>query len=219
MLVLHGSTGSPFVARIAMQLIAKGVAFERKPAALGTPEFTKLNPINKMPVIEHDGVVVPESAIIAEYLEEAFPAPSLLPGSPAERARARLIARTVDLYCGSLLTLLRAFADPTFTTDVPAERAKLNHGLDALEAFLATDGHAAGPALSLADCTLVPWLYYGNKLTASGDDALTRRPKIARYVGFIGTVELPRTIWDQMDESFRAFMARWEAEQAAKQKG
>jgi glutathione S-transferase len=219
MIILYGSNGSPFVSRVRMQVYAKEIPMEVRPAVVGTPEFQRMNPLGKMPVLEHDGLIVPESAIICEYLEEAFPLPSLLGGSIQDRMRARLVARTVDLYCGAVGELLRAAADPGHKVDVEAKRAEMNKGLDALSAFLAEDGYAVGSTLSLADCTLVPWLFYANMLTKSGDDALTRRPKLARYVAFITEKDLTKRIWGEMDEAFRAFMARWKAEQASAKAG
>jgi glutathione S-transferase len=216
MIILHGSNGSPYVSRVRMQIYAKDLPVEIRPAALGTPEFLRLNPLGKMPVLEHDGLLLPESAVIAEYLEDAFPTPSLRGTTPQDTARIRLVARTVELYCGGVLELLRAAADPSHKIDTAAKRADMNKGLDALETFLAGEGgYAVGGKLSLADCTLVSWLFYGNMWTKTGDDALTSRPKIARYVSFISDQPLAQRIWSEMDEAFRAFMARWKAQQAA----
>ena len=118
-----------------------------------------------------------------------------------------------------MLELLRAAADPTFKIDVEAKQAEMNKGLDALETFLSGEGYAVGGKLSLADCTLVPWLFYANMRTKSGDDALTRRPKLARYIAFISEQELTKRVWGEMDEAFRAFMARFKAEQAGAKAG
>ncbi|HYY84502.1 MAG TPA: glutathione S-transferase family protein [Beijerinckiaceae bacterium] len=214
MIVLHGSGGSPYVTRVVMQAAAKNIDLELRPANLADPEFRRMNPIGKMPVLEHDGFVLPESYVICEYLEDVFPTPSLRGASAHDRARVRLIARVVDLYCAGIFPILRAAADPTFTIEA-SERATLDKGLDALDTFLSGDGWAVGGAMSLADCALATWLYYGNKLTRGGDDALTKRPKLARYVAFVSDQPLVQKVQAEMDEAFRAFMARWKAEQAA----
>ncbi|MGK3986622.1 glutathione S-transferase family protein [Sorangium sp. So ce136] len=219
MIILHGSAGSPFFSRVRMQAYAKGLEVELRRTAQRTPEFQRMNPLGKIPVLEHDGFVLPESLVICEYLEDAFPTPSLLGDTPEARARVRLVVRTVDLYCGGVMSLLRAASDPSFKIDAAAERAGLDKGLDALEIFLVGDGFAASKALSLADCTLVPWLFYATMLTKQGDDSLTRRPKLARYVEFIGAQELTRTIWGEMDEAYRAFLTRWKAGQVAANNG
>ncbi|MCG5242154.1 glutathione S-transferase family protein [Azospirillum doebereinerae] len=218
MMVLHGSAGSPYVARVRMQGYAKGLDLETRPAAPGTPEFLAMNPIGRMPVLEHDGFFLPESLIICEYLEDLHPTPSLLGDTPRERALVRLIPRTLDLYCGGLFPLLRAGVDAGFAVDAAAERAGLTKGLTALEQFLRSDGYAAREGLSLADCVLVPWLYYGRMLAARGDALLTQFPKLTRYAEAMAADPLARRVWGEMDESFRAFMTRWQAEQEAARK-
>ena len=151
MIVLHGSGGSPYVTRVLMQAAAKNLEMDLRPANPADPAFRRMNPIGKMPVLEHDGFVLPESQVICEYLEEVFPTPSLLGGSAQDRARVRLIARTVDLYCAGIFSILRSAADPTFEIDEAGERATLDKGLDALDSFLSGDGWAvAGPIAQAA---------------------------------------------------------------------
>lgn len=60
------------------------------------PEFLAVNPKAVVPVLVHDGRVIPESTVICEYLEDAFPDPPLLPAAPFERAQARLWTKAVD---------------------------------------------------------------------------------------------------------------------------
>lgn len=59
MLAVYGSPGSPFTARVLAQLQAKDLQFELRPPGFGSAEWTRLNPIGKMPVLEHDGFVLP----------------------------------------------------------------------------------------------------------------------------------------------------------------
>src|SRR4051812_34639737 len=132
MIILYGSNGSPYVSRVRMQVYAKDLPVEMRPAAIGTPEYLRMNPLAKMPVLDHDGLIVPESAVIAEYLEDAFPTPSLRGATIQDAMRARLVTRTIDLYCGGTTDILRASADPNHKVDVTAKRADLAKGLDAL---------------------------------------------------------------------------------------
>ena len=215
MMVLHGSGGSPFVMRVLMQGYAKGIDIELRPAALGTPDFQAMNPIGKMPVLDHDGFILPESLVICEYLEDLHPTPSLLGDTAQERATVRLIARLVDVYCGSMFPLLRAATEPSFTIDETAERANLAKGLTALEHFLRPGGCAARDTLSLADCVLVPWLFYGKMLAMRGGDTLSRYPKLSRYIETIAADPVASRVWTEMDTAFRAFMVKWKAEQDA----
>jgi glutathione S-transferase len=49
-----------------------------------------------VPIIDHDGKVVADSTAIAQYLEEKFPEPAVLPADPAERGRAKLLEEWAD---------------------------------------------------------------------------------------------------------------------------
>ena len=84
---------SPYAARVRMQIYAKGIpdiTFEQ-PTDWGLPKFREKFPIGRIPVLDIDGDMIPESAVIAEYLEETYPEPSLLGTTPRESAHiARL---------------------------------------------------------------------------------------------------------------------------------
>ena len=60
------------------------------------PEYMKLNPKAVVPTLVHDGKVIVESTVIAEYIDEAFPTPPLRPRTPYVRAKMRLWTKAVD---------------------------------------------------------------------------------------------------------------------------
>jgi len=62
------------------------------------PSYVKLNPKAVVPTLVHDGRVIVESTVICEYLDEVFPAPSLKPAAPEQRAAMRLWTKAVDEY-------------------------------------------------------------------------------------------------------------------------
>jgi glutathione S-transferase len=59
-------------------------------------EFLALNPKAVVPVLVHDGFVIPESTVICEYLEDEFPDFPIFPGTARGRARARFWTKSVD---------------------------------------------------------------------------------------------------------------------------
>lgn len=63
-----------------------------------SPEFVRINPNGQVPVLIHDGAIITESTVINEYLDEVFPAVSLRPENPVERARMRIFSKFVDEY-------------------------------------------------------------------------------------------------------------------------
>jgi len=60
------------------------------------PAYIKLNPKAVVPTLVHDGQVIVESTIIAEYIDECFPDPPLKPAQPVPRSRMRLWTKAVD---------------------------------------------------------------------------------------------------------------------------
>jgi glutathione S-transferase len=91
-----------------LALAEKAVEYETVEIDLGNrPDWLyELNPIGKVPVLD-DGFVLPESAVIMEYLDERFPEPALLPAGREERAEARLAVFRFDDLLGDDYYALR----------------------------------------------------------------------------------------------------------------
>jgi len=97
-LTLYDAARCPFCARVRIVLAEKRVPFE--PVAIDLSNrpawLYEKNPLGKVPVIEEDTFVLPESAVIDEYLDERYPEPPLLPADPGERAAVRLAVHRFD---------------------------------------------------------------------------------------------------------------------------
>lgn len=157
---LYGGLASPYVARVVLFGRLKGLALvpEMPAGGIKGADYLAMNPMGKMPVLEADGSAIPESEIICEYLEDLDPGSGGLPGTAAERARARLVSRVHDVYVSQAAGTLFRQLNPA-TRDaaaVASARASLETGLGYLEHFVAATPYAAGQQLSLADCTLLP---------------------------------------------------------------
>ena len=157
---LHGALASPYVARVVLFARLKGITLTPQMPAGGlkAPEYLARNPMGKMPALEVDGTLIPESEVICEYLEDRYPGSGGLPGSPEERARARLISRIHDVYVSPQATILFRNMNPK-TRDAAAVTAAvsaLGTGFSYLQHFVTASPFAAGDQLSLADCTLLP---------------------------------------------------------------
>lgn len=95
--LLHDLTESPYCAKARICLTMKGVPFRRLTLRVrGLGRLRALNPLGRVPVLEHDGRVVADSTAIARYLEERFPDPPLLPADPAARAYCDLVEDWAD---------------------------------------------------------------------------------------------------------------------------
>jgi len=82
----------PYAQRTHMTLIEKGLPFERREVDLKNKPawFEEVSPYSKVPVVKVGERVVWESAIINEFLDEAFPEKPMMPADPFLRAQARI---------------------------------------------------------------------------------------------------------------------------------
>ncbi len=161
---------SPYAARVRMQIYAKGIAgiaFEQ-PAHWGLPQFREKFPIGRIPVLEIDGNTIAESAVIAEYLEETCPEPSLLGTTPGENAQIRTLARVGEIYLiDNMFTLARQTGalsrrSPAAARNDPVSEqltVEVRRNLQALDRLIGEDGYACSGRITLADCALVPGLF------------------------------------------------------------
>ena len=182
---LCGGRLSPYYERIILQLKLKGIEDQiEQPGIPGgdrqSDEFLVLNPLGKIPVLIDGDLVLPESNVIAEYLEEKFPEPSLLPGDAAARARARLIARLGDTYLiNPLFTAFFQLQSKEPNQGIlDLQVADINKGLKTLENFSQGGERMVGDGWTLADVALIPIFFFLDRFSGPlGIDVYADRPK------------------------------------------
>jgi glutathione S-transferase len=166
---LYGGDLSPFVQRVKMQLAAKGIAYDYAPPPGGmkSEEYLTINPIGKIPsLVTDDGLSLPESEVIVEYIEDAFPKPMLRPRKADERAKVRLISRVSDLYLVPAMSKTFGLMAPTRDpAAVAAALADVNKALGHLEICMSGKKHAASNKFTVADCAITPVLFFISRLT------------------------------------------------------
>jgi glutathione S-transferase len=152
-ITLYDAPRCPFCARTRIVLAEKGVPYDTVTIDLeDRPAWViELNPPDgRVPILEEDGWLLPESVVIDEYLEERYPDPPLLPEDPGERATARLLVFRFDETLG----------DPyyAFRREQQGAERWLALGLRGLEAMLGTAPFLTGARFGLADVSYLPWL-------------------------------------------------------------
>ena len=92
MMVLYSGTNCPFSQRCRLVLFEKGMDFEIRDVDLyNKPEdISVMNPYGQVPILVERDLILYESNIINEYIDDRFPHPQLMPADPVMRARARL---------------------------------------------------------------------------------------------------------------------------------
>jgi len=184
---LYTARLSPFAARCRMQIYAKQLAVDllEYPIDISKEDIARVSPIAKIPVLLDEDQVIPESDIICAYLEEHYPEPSLLADTAPERARMRLLCRIADLYIMAPLTPLFAHLSRKHRNQqiVDDGVGQLLAGLKSVEYFIGEGGFAVGNRLSLADCCLVPILFFVvTYLPYFGiDEPLQPYPRVSTY--------------------------------------
>lgn len=154
---LIGSYTSPFVRKISVMLLEKGIVFEfvNDPPYEAGCRVAEYNPLGKVPVlVANDGGVFYDSRVIAEYLELLAFSPAFLPAERRAALSIRQIEALADGVTEAAATLFRESKRPAEKQDenwILRQREKVHHGLDALEKLAQERTLLNGERLTLAD--------------------------------------------------------------------
>ena len=200
MMKLYSADLSPYSARVRMQIYAKAmtdIVIEPPDQHWGMPKFRERFPIGRVPVLDIDGDTIPESEVIAEYLEEIFPEPSLLGTTPRETAHIRTLARLGDIYIiNNMFMLSRQTGALGRRTPTPARDDAVSEqlvvevvrNLKALDKLIGKNGFACCGRITLADCALVPGLFFVETvMPAAGVD--TPIPALANVAAYWAAIQ------------------------------
>ena len=165
----------PFVQRSVITLLQKGVDYDVTFIDLkNKPQwFLEISPLGKVPVLRAEGRVLFESAVICEYLDEAYE-PRLHPAAPVDRAHNRA---WIEFGSGLLVALYQYTAAKD---EAGAKRswAELDGKLDSLEDELGEGPFFNGADFSLVDAAYAPFFQRLALAHAQGgDDLLADRPR------------------------------------------
>jgi glutathione S-transferase len=152
-ITLYDAPRCPFCARTRIVLAEKGVPYDTVTIDLGDRPawlFERNPPDGRVPILEEEGWLLPESVVIDEYLDERYPDPPLLPEDQGERAAARLLIFRFD----------EALGDPyyAFRREQPGADRWMEVRLTALDAMLHGAPFLTGGRFGLADISYLPWL-------------------------------------------------------------
>jgi glutathione S-transferase len=184
---LYSMDLSNFATKSRLVIYEKGLNVEMAAipgGKLSSPEYAQVNMLGKIPALEADGLLIPESEVINEYLEDKYPTPPLLPKSPEGRAKVRILTRFHDLYLEPPLRALFGQMNPkTRDEKVVGEKVTdLKNRIGQLDKMLADGGYACGSEFTLADCALAPSMFFITNLgPAFGLKPLDGHPKIAAW--------------------------------------
>jgi RNA polymerase-associated protein len=161
MMVLYSGTTCPFSQRCRFVLFEKGLmdsdmARVRDVDLFNKPEdISVMNPYGQVPVLVERDLILYESNIINEYIDERFPHPQLMPADPVQRARARLML----LHFERELIVHVETLEKQDTKKLDKARSAVRDSLSQLAPVVAKSKFMFGEEFSMIDVALVPLLW------------------------------------------------------------
>jgi stringent starvation protein A len=149
---------SQYSHRVRIVLAEKGVTVDLVEADSAHPpaELADINPYNSLPTLVDRDLVLYESKVMMEYLDERFPHPPLLPVYPVARAESRLYIHRIEKdWCALVDSIQHSRSD-----NVVAKATKeLREGLTAIAPIFAEKAFFMSEEFTLVDCCLGPILW------------------------------------------------------------
>ncbi len=155
-MTLYSGSLCPYSHRVRIVLAEKGVGVDILNVDIDNPpeELIELNPYQRVPTLVDRDLVLYESNIIMEYLDERFPHPPLLPVYPVARAKSRLMMFRIERDWYTLMHKIMAGG-----ADTDASRKELRENLVSLTPIFANMPYFMSEEFSLVDCYLAPLLW------------------------------------------------------------
>jgi len=186
MMNLYSGTTDPFSHRCRIVLFEKGMDFEIIDVDLyNKPEdIAVINPYNRVPVLVDRDLILYESNIINEYIDERFPHPQLMPPDPILRARARQLLYTFEQELFSHIDALEKNQK-----GAEKDRAHVRDQLVQLAPIFTKQKFMLGDEFSMLDVAIAPLLWrlehYGIELPKAAATLMKYAERIFSRQGFI----------------------------------
>ncbi len=192
MMVLYSGTTCPFSQRCRFVLFEKGMDFEIRDVDLyNKPEdISIMNPYGQVPILVERDLILYESNIINEYIDERFPHPQLMPADPVMRARARLFLFNFER---ELFAHVQQLERRDQTRDsaklIEQARTQIRDRLTQLSPIFIKNKHMLGDEFSMLDVAIAPLLWrldhYGIEMPKSAAPLLRYAERLFSRPAFI----------------------------------
>ena len=190
MMILYSGTTCPFSHRCRIVLYEKGMDFQINDVDLHgkKSELSVMNPYNRTPVLVERDLILYESNIINEYIDDRFPHTQLMPSDPISKSRARLFLFRFENEIFSNIDFLDK------GTDKQNSYAKISvrDSLLQIAPVFSKQNYILGDEFTILDVTLAPLLWrldhYGIKLPKSGTPLLKYAERIFSRTSFIDSL-------------------------------
>ena len=189
MMTLYSGITCPFSQRCRFVLYEKGMDFEVKDVDIfNKPEdLAVMNPYNQVPVLVERDLILHESNIINEYIDERFPHPQLMPVEPVPRGRGRIVLYRMERELFSHVQTLET--SESSSKEQAKAREAISQGLTVLAPAFVKNKFILGDDFSMIDVALSPLLWrlnhYDIKLAKTTAPLLKYAERIFQRDAFI----------------------------------
>ncbi len=188
MMVLYSGTTCPFSQRCRFVLHEKGMDFEIKDIDLFNrpDDISVMNPYSQVPILVERDLILYESNIINEYIDERFPHPQLMPADPVMRARTRLFLFNFERELFLHVGVLEKAGNPKA---MDKAKSSIREQLTQLAPVFLKSKFMLGEEFSMLDVALAPLLWrlehYGIELPKSAAPLMKYAERIFAKPAFI----------------------------------
>lgn len=157
-MTLYSGALDPDSHQVRIVLAEKGVSVDILSIDANHPceELLEINPYNSLPTLVDRDLVLYQSHVIMEYLDERFPHPPLLPVYPIARAKSRLMMFRIE---NDWYRLMKVIEESPDTKKAEKARKELKDGLLALSPVFNEMPYFLSEDFSLVDCVIAPLLW------------------------------------------------------------
>ena len=160
---------SPYGQKVKLALLEKDIEFTSMlPDAIGTGRvdgtFSAANPRGEVPALLDGDVAIFDSTVILEYIEDKWPQPPLLPSTPFDRARVRMLEDVMDTHFEAITWALSEIRNFARAEGVEATRLEASGAAELSRWYLWLDHQLGGrrwfngAAFGTGDLCVVPFV-------------------------------------------------------------
>jgi glutathione S-transferase len=214
--IVHGIPGSPYGRAVLIALEEKGGHYRFQavsPGTLRTPEHLALHPFGRVPVLEHQGFRLYETAAILRYIERVLPSPALIPFENRAAARMDQLMNINDWYLfqgpGNVIGFQR-IVGPKLLGIAPDEAVieavmpKAHAVFTELSRQLGSQRYLAGDHFSLADIMVAAQMDFLAQ-TPEWEPLTVQRTNLREWLARVGArPSLQATTWERVAQLAKA---------------
>ena len=198
-MVFFSDPSSHYSHRVRIVLAEKGVTVDLVESDSAHPpaELADLNPYNSLPTLVDRELVLYDSHVMMEYLDERFPHPPLLPVYPVARAESRLFMRRIERdWC----TLMESIQHSRSDNVVKKATKELRESILGIAPIFAEKPFFMNDEFTLVDCCIAPILWRLPSLGVDIRPSKQSKPLLAYMDSLFGRESFQQSLSEQERE-------------------